>query len=120
VGSTYSFPVKARKNSEIHDVERLQTGEYLLTDMEYERIFTVKDGEVTWQWNATSFYNAPRNSTTTDWLHINDVDVIGTGRYLVSVRNANQLLVVERGEGVGEVINEDTTDSNDANCRKSG
>jgi hypothetical protein len=120
VRSTYSFPVRTRKNSEIHDVERLQTGEYLLTDMEYERIFTVKDGEVTWQWNASSFYDAPRDPTTTDWLHINDVDVIGTGRYLVSVRNANQLLVVERGQGVVEVINEDTTDSNDANCRKSG
>jgi hypothetical protein len=87
--------------------------------MEYERIFTVKNGEVTWQWNASSFYDAPQDPTTTDWLHINDVDVISTGRYLVSVRNANQLLVIGRGEGVVDVINEDTTDSNDANCRKS-
>ena len=118
--SEYSFPVRTNKNSEVHDVEQLQTGEYLVTDMEYERIFTVKDGEVTWEWNASSFYDAPQDPTTTDWLHINDVDVIGTGRYLVSVRNANQLLVIERGEGVVEVINEDTTDSNDANCRKSG
>lgn len=115
----YSFPVRTNKNSEVHDVERLQTGEYLVTDMEYERIFTVKDDEVTWQWNASSFYDAPQDPTTTDWLHINDVDVIGTGRYLVSVRNANQLLVIERGEGVVDVINTDTTDSNDANCRQS-
>ena len=118
--SEYSFPVRTNKNSEVHDVERLQTGEYLVTDMEYERIFAVKGGEVTWEWNASSFYDAPQDPTTTDWLHINDVDVIGTGRYLVSVRNANQLLVIERGEGVVEVINEDTTDSNDANCRESG
>ncbi|AUV84318.1 hypothetical protein C2R22_22450 (plasmid) [Salinigranum rubrum] len=118
--SEYSFPVRTNKNSEVHDVERLQTGEYLVTDMEYERIFTVRNGEVTWQWNASSFYDAPQDPTTTDWLHINDVDVISTGRYLVSVRNANQLLVIERGEGVVDVINEDTTDSNDANCRKSG
>nr|WP_245180920.1 arylsulfotransferase family protein [Halomicroarcula amylolytica] len=112
--------MRTNKNSEVHDVERLESGEYLVTDMEYERIFTVKNGEVTWQWNASSFYDAPQDPTTTDWLHINDVDVIGSGRYLVSVRNANQLLVIERGEGVVEVINEDTTDSNDANCRKSG
>jgi hypothetical protein len=118
--SEYSFPVRTNKNSEVHDVERLESGEYLVTDMEYERIFTVKNGEVTWQWNASSFYDAPQDPTTTDWLHINDVDVISTGRYLVSVRNANQLLVIERGEGVVDVINEDTTDSNDANCRKSG
>lgn len=118
--SEYSFPVRTNKNSEVHDVERLESGEYLVTDMEYERIFTVKNGEVTWQWNASSFYDAPQDPTTTDWLHINDVDVISTGRYLVSVRNANQLLVIKRGEGVVDVINEDTTDSNDANCRKSG
>jgi len=120
VVSEYSFPVRTSKNSEVHDVEPLQSGEYLLTDMEYERIFTVRDDEVTWQWNASSFYGAPADPTTTDWLHINDVDVIDENRYLVSIRNANQLLVIERGEGVVRVINEDTSDSNDANCQKSG
>ncbi|MFC6824115.1 hypothetical protein [Halopelagius fulvigenes] len=103
----YSFPVRTRVNSEVHDVELLPSGEFLVTDMEYERIFTVKNGEVTWQWNASSQYDAPADPTKTDWLHINDVDVIGEDRYLVSVRNAHQLLVVERGEGVVEVINKD-------------
>ena len=114
--SGYSFPVRTNKNSVVHDVERLESGEYLVTDMEYKRIFTVKNGEVTWQWNASSFYDAPQDPTTTDWLHINDVDVISTGRYLVSVRNANQLLVIKRGEGVVDVNNKDTTDSNETNC----
>jgi hypothetical protein len=118
--SEYSFPVRTKQNSEVHDVERLQSGEYLLTDMEHERILTVEDGEITWQWNASSFYDAPPDPTTTDWLHINDVDVIGEGRFLVSVRNANQLVIVERGEGVVDVINEDTTDEDDGNCRQSG
>ncbi len=103
----YSFPVRTRKNSEVHDVEHLPSGEFLVTDMEHERIFTVKDGEVTWQWNASSKYDAPADPTKVDWLHINDVDVIGEGRYLVSVRNANQLVVVERGKGVVETINRD-------------
>jgi hypothetical protein len=120
VRSEYSFPVRTKKNSEVHDVERLDSGEYLLTDMEYERIFTVRNGSVTWQWNASSFYDAPPDVTRTDWLHINDVDVIDEGRYLVSVRNANQILVVQRGEGVVDVINEDTDDSNDGNCKQSG
>jgi hypothetical protein len=115
----YSFPVRTRRNSEVHDVERLGSGEFLLTDMDAERIFTVENGTVTWQWSASSFYDAPPDPTRTDWLHINDVDVIGEDRYLVSVRNANQLLVVERREGVTEVINEDDSDGNDVNCRKS-
>ncbi|SFG58548.1 hypothetical protein SAMN04488063_2499 [Halopelagius inordinatus] len=103
----YSFPVRTRVNSEVHDVELLSSGEFLVTDMEYERIFTVKGDEVTWQWNASSQYDAPDDPTREDWLHINDVDVVGEDRYLVSVRNAHQLVVVERGEGVVEVINED-------------
>lgn len=88
--------------------------------MEHERIFTVEGGEVTWEWNASSFYDAPPDPTTTDWLHINDVDVIDKGRYLVSVRNANQIVIVQRGSGVVDVINEDTSDTNDASCRGSG
>lgn len=120
VRSEYSFPVRTKSNSEVHDVERLPSGEYLVSDMEHERIFTVKNGSVTWQWNASSFYDAPPDPTTTDWLHINDVDVIGEDRYLVSVRNANQLVIVERGEGVVDIINKDTTKTNDDNCRKSG
>jgi hypothetical protein len=116
----YDFPVRTSKNSEVHDVERLPGGEYLLTDMDRERIFTVRNGSVTWQWNASSFYDAPPDPTRTDWLHINDVDVIGEQRFLVSVRNANQLLVISRGEGVTQVINADRSDENDGNCGKRG
>ncbi|WP_411964519.1 hypothetical protein [Haloferax sp. YSMS24] len=104
----WSFPVRTVRNSEVHDVESLGSGEVLVADMEHERIFTVRAGEVTWQWNASSYYAAPADPTRVDWLHINDVDAIGGDRYLVSVRNANQLLVVERGSGVVDVINEDT------------
>ncbi|WP_336024340.1 hypothetical protein [Halobellus salinisoli] len=103
----YSFPVRSQANSEVHDVELLDSGEFLVSDMEHERIFTVKDGEVTWQWNASDRYDAPDDPTRTDWLHINDVDVISEDRYLVSVRNAHQLVIVERGEGVVEVVNGD-------------
>jgi hypothetical protein len=117
VVSEYSFPVRTRTNSEVHDVERLPSGELVLTDMDAERIFTIDDeGETTWEWRASDFYDAPDDPTRTDWLHINDVDFIGEDRFLVSVRNANQLLVVERGEGVVEVINEDTDDSDDGDC----
>jgi hypothetical protein len=117
VTDEFSFPVRTRKNSEVHDVEPLPSGEWLVTDMEAERIFTVNEaGETTWEWRAEAFYDAPEDPTRVDWLHVNDVDVIGEDRYLVSVRNANQLVVVERGSGVVEVINEDTDDSDDGDC----
>ncbi len=105
----WSYPVRTRKDSEVHDAEVLPNGELLVADMEHESVFTVNrsTGERTWTWNASSFYDPPPDPTREDWLHINDVDRIGPGRYLVSVRNTNQLLVVERGTGVIEVINED-------------
>jgi hypothetical protein len=117
--SEWTFPVRTKLNSEVHDANLLPSGEILLTDMDNERIFTVApNGTVTWQWNGSERYDAPPDPTQTDWLHINDVDRIGPGRYMVSVRNANQLVIVERGRGVVDVINEDESRSNDANCKQ--
>jgi hypothetical protein len=114
----WTFPVRTMKNSEVHAVDPLPGGGFAIADMEYERIAIVQNGSITWQWNASSFYEAPPDPTFVDWLHINDVQAIGQDRFLVSVRNANQLLVIERGSGVAEVINSDRPNSNDRSCRR--
>lgn len=105
----WSYPMRTRKDSEVHDAEMLPSGDVLVADMEFESIFilNLSTEERTWTWNASDHYDAPADPTKEDWLHINDVDYIGEERYLVSVRNANQLVIVKRGEGVVEVINED-------------
>jgi len=103
----WSSPVRTAANSEVHDADLLDTGEVLLTDMDRERLLTVRDGEVTWQWNASELYTPPPDPTQEDWLHMNDVVAINDTYYLASVRNANQLVVVERGEGAVEIINRD-------------
>ncbi|WP_129116925.1 hypothetical protein [Halegenticoccus tardaugens] len=114
VVAEWSYPVRTRKDSEVHDAEPLPSGELLVADMEYESVYAVNTstGDRSWTWNASSYYEPPPDPTREDWLHINDVDRIGDERYLVSVRNTNQLLVLEREEGddgarVVEVINED-------------
>jgi hypothetical protein len=107
VVNEWSFPVRTGLNSEVHDVEVLGSDRYLVADMDRERLLLVTNSTVEWTWHARSHYDAPADPTRTDWLHINDVDALGDGRYLVSVRNANQLLIIERGAGVVEVINED-------------
>lgn len=103
----WSMPVRTHTNSEIHDAEPLPGGGVLVADMDRERVLIVRNGRVAWSWNASDRYDAPKDPTQTDWLHINDVDRIAEGRYLVSVRNANQLLILDREDGVVEVINED-------------
>jgi len=109
--SEWYFPVRTAMNSEVHDVEFLaDRDETLVADMDRERVFTVNrsSGAITWQWNASQYYEAPPDPTRTDWLHINDVDRIDEGRYLVSVRNANQLVIVNRScTCVTESINQD-------------
>jgi hypothetical protein len=111
----WTFPVDRTHNSEVHDVEMLPNGEVLVVDMAGERVFAVdQSGEITWQWNASERYNPPADPESRDWLHMNDVDAISEDRYLVSVRNANQLVILERGEGVVEVINEDDGSSDDS------
>jgi hypothetical protein len=106
----WSYPVRTREDSEVHDAEMLPSGNLLVADMEYESIFVLnpETRERVWTWNASQFYDAPADPTTTDWLHLNDVDRIGDGRFLVSIRDENQLLVVERGRGVVEIINEES------------
>jgi len=115
----FEFDVATGRNSEVHDAERLPLGDILVAGMDRERVFIIDRSTkaITWQWNASSHYQAPADPLTRDWLHINDVDRIGDGRYLVSVRNANQLLIIERGAGVVETINDDREDGNDANCQ---
>jgi hypothetical protein len=107
VHAEWSMPVRTHTNSEVHDAEPLPGGGVLVADMDRERVLIVENGSVVWSWNASTRYDAPADPTRTDWLHINDVDRIGEGRFLVSVRNANQILILQRGEGVVEVINED-------------
>ncbi|WP_379796477.1 hypothetical protein [Haloplanus sp. GCM10025708] len=105
----WTFPVRTGLNSEVHDVEVLPSGNVVVADMDAERVFVLNRSteRVVWQWNASSFYDPPADPTRTDWLHINDVDSLGDGRFLVSVRNEHQLLVLNRSRnGVVEVINQ--------------
>jgi hypothetical protein len=118
VQSAYTFPVRTPTHREVHDVDALGPNSFVFSDMDRERIAVVENGSLVWEWRAaeSGFYDVPPDPTTRDWLHINDVDHLGDGRFLVSVRNANQLLIVERGEGIVEVINEDRSDANDETC----
>jgi hypothetical protein len=118
--SEWSFPVRDKGDSELHSVEPLPDGGFAIADMEYERLAVVENGSIAWEWSASSFYDAPPDPTRVDWLHINDVNHIGEDRFLLSVRNANQLLVIERGAGVVEVINEDRGEGSEETCRIDG
>ncbi|TSD16099.1 hypothetical protein DP107_02690 [Haloglomus irregulare] len=105
---------------EVHDADRLDTGETAIIDMGNDRTFTVdQSGEVTWQWNATEHltegtpfweeYVAPlpederaefrRSGPESDWTHMNDVDRLENGNFQMSIRNFDTTIEVDRETG---------------------
>jgi hypothetical protein len=58
----------------------------------YDRSFD----RVVWEWRFEDHYPESVGGPSNDWTHVNDVDKIGDGRYLVSPRNFDQVIVVNR------------------------
>jgi len=110
---------------EVHDADRLDSGETVIIDMGQHRTFTVnRAGEVTWEWSAiehlgegsafraehvegTSREDHTYTGPTQDWTHMNDVDRLPSGNFLMSIRNFDVLVEVDPGtDGIVRVIGE--------------
>lgn len=91
-----------------HDVDWLGDGRLLVAQMRNydeqsgvnrDRIFVYDrtSDEIVWQWQLRrAFLPSSGGDYRGDWSHVNDVDRIAPGRYLVSARNMDQVLVVDR------------------------
>ncbi|RBI63428.1 PGF-CTERM sorting domain-containing protein [halophilic archaeon] len=67
-----------------------------------DRIFVYNRtrGEITWEWRFADHYSpAVGGNFSKDWTHVNDVDAIGNGTFLVSPRNFDQVIAVDRATG---------------------
>ncbi|AKH97516.1 aryl-sulfate sulfotransferase [Halanaeroarchaeum sulfurireducens] len=104
---------------EVHDVERLESGETAIIDMGNDRAFTVdRDGEITWEWHAedhltpgTPFYEAhggpEKRSEHGDWTHMNDIDQLENGHFQMSIRNFDVVIEVDpETDAIVDVIGE--------------
>jgi hypothetical protein len=92
---------------DVHDVDLIDGDELLVAGINYDENRVSRDsvfvynrtrGEVTWEWHFADHYSEDADSgvRTKDWTHVNDVDKIGDGEYLVSPRNLDQVIVVNR------------------------
>ena len=93
---------------EVHDSDRLPSGETAIVDMGNDRAFVVdENGAVVWEWSAreqigpgTDFwetYGGPsRPAPESDWTHMNDIDRTDDGHFLLSIRNFDVVLEVNR------------------------
>ncbi|WP_152043338.1 aryl-sulfate sulfotransferase [Salinigranum salinum] len=94
-----------------HDVDRLTDEELVVAAMRewnpetktnHDRIFVynLTTNETTWEWEFRHHF-PPRTDGghREDWSHVNDVDPLPGDRLLVSPRNFDQVLVVDRETG---------------------
>ena len=92
------------KVKDAHDVDSLGDGEYILPDKGDGRnrlvIYNRTTDELVWEWRFDErFDRFPKEGGgpyEKDWTHVNDVDEIRDGVFLVSVRNFDQVIAVER------------------------
>ncbi len=86
-----------------HDVDLINGDQLLVANMRApnrnDRIFIhdMETNETVWEWEFEEHgYPASGGGGKADWTHVNDVDKIAEGEYLVSPRNFDQVIVVNR------------------------
>ena len=89
--------------AEWHDHERVNDTHLLIADMIDDRVVMV-DTEtelVEWAWDAQAAFPVEGGGPfPEDWAHLNDVDLLPDGRVMASLRNQDQVVFIEPGEGI--------------------
>jgi len=85
--------------SRYHDADRLDEHRLVVADIYLDRVMIVNatSGDIEWTWNATEEFSTETGGPyPTDWTHINDVEALEDGRFFVSLRNQDQVVMVDR------------------------
>jgi hypothetical protein len=98
-----------------HDVDRLSEDELVVaamrewnpeTNTNHDRVFVynLTTDAVTWEWELRDHFPPETDGGhREDWSHVNDVDPLPGDRLLVSPRNFDQVVVVDRDTGAIEM-----------------
>jgi hypothetical protein len=91
-----------------HDVDMLPNGDLVVANMRHwdadagvsrDRLFVYNRStdEVTWEFTFHEhFANDTDGGMNDDWTHVNDVDPVGDDKLLVSPRNFDQVILIDR------------------------
>jgi hypothetical protein len=97
--------------TDTHDADLLANGEIVVANMRNnvgpngtarDRIFVYNrtQEEIVWEWNFTDHFEPEAGGDfSNDWTHVNDVDPVGEDAFLVSPRNFDQVLLINRTTG---------------------
>jgi hypothetical protein len=100
----FSRTVSTKGSAEWHDVDRINDSALVVADIKHDKVFMIDPGtkEVFWQWNASEHFSRESGGPPKDWTHLNDVEYTENGRVMASIRNQDQVVFIEPGEGVVE------------------
>ena len=101
----YSHIIPRDREQVWHDVDRLDQHRLVVADIYSDSIFIVNTTteERTYEWDAQSVYPlSGGGSWPSDWTHLNDVEIVENDRIMVSLRNQDQVVFIQPGEGVAQ------------------
>jgi hypothetical protein len=80
-----------------HDATPYNETHILVGSITYDGVFIVNrdTGQKRWLWNATRKFEKPQ-SIKRDWTHLNDVELLKDKTILVSLRNQDQIIFLEK------------------------
>ncbi|RRJ33600.1 aryl-sulfate sulfotransferase [Halocatena pleomorpha] len=90
-----------------HDITLTENGNLLVANMRNTENGTSNDrlyvynrttDEIDWEWRFRDHYPNETDAgvSSDDWTHVNDVDIISPGLYMVSPRNFDEVIVINR------------------------
>ncbi|MFW5934316.1 MAG: arylsulfotransferase family protein [Halolamina sp.] len=88
-----------------HDVDRLNETHLLVGDIGRDSVHVVdtESGIVEWSWDAQSAIPLEEGGVfPADWTHLNDVEYVGDGRIMASLRNQDKVVFVDMEDGLQE------------------
>jgi WD40 repeat protein len=104
VTPVFSRITPGKHSTRWHDGDRLNDSRYVVADIAKDRVFVVDTttGMVEWAWNAQQAFDPATSGGPypEDWTHINDVEVVQDGHIMVSVRNHDQVIFLDRETGL--------------------
>jgi hypothetical protein len=88
-----------------HDVDRIGEDRFLVAGSTNDRVFVYNTTTdlIEWQWSAQSAFETESGGLfPSDWAHLNDVERLPDGRFMVSARNQDQVVFLDRETGVDD------------------
>ncbi|MFC4550958.1 MULTISPECIES: arylsulfotransferase family protein [Halorussus] len=99
----YERVIPADRGANWHDVDRVGEDRLLVGDIRKDEVYVVNTttGLTEWEWEAqTEFPISGGGPYPADWAHLNDVERLPDGRYMVSLRNQDQVVFLNRSTGM--------------------